>query len=222
MEDIRMKKWLKRILSVLGVVAVLALANVAGLALREGVFQARYFSNLPEYDGEAPVDAKSCVLCDYGHANPPCLINLNTGKMGEIVLYDMDGIGSKEIDTSKTEYGIARSGGAAGATYMSFPDSHTSHIGIQRNLLYRYSKERAQAFFCDDCMVMIEAVEPNSGFLFADCYDVGNVTLYKLEDAEDGISIRHYTITVDTKNDKYLYLDMVSTFFTDNGSELNS
>lgn len=215
-----MKKWLKRILSVLGAIAVLVLASVAGSALHEVIYQARYFSNLPEYTEEVPAAAGNCVLCDYAPTNGPCVINLNLGKMGEIQLYDRKNMDSNQVDDTKSEYGIARSGGAAGATYMGFPDNHTAHIGIHRSYQFKYSEEHAKAFFCDDCMEKIRAVEPNSNFLFADCYNKDNVTLYKLEDAEDGITIRHYTITVDQKNDTYLYLDMVSSYFT-GGSELD-
>lgn len=217
-----MRKFFSRLLAVGAFLAACVLAVYIGTLIREAIYQAQYFSDLPAYEEELvePVD-DTCPLCEGLGVNTPCVVNLNTGVVGEITLYDMEDINSKHIDKNKTSYGVMYSGFAgAGVSYHSFPDHHNVSIGVERKAQKLYDEERAQVFFCDDCMEKIRALEPNCCYVFADCYDRSNITLHKLEDAEDGITIRHYTIKIRSKGEKYCYLDMDSSFFT-GGSELD-
>lgn len=216
-----MVKRKQRILIAIGIVLSAAVLYLIGTAIGSVIYQLRYFSNLSIYAGDAPEPTDSCIICDYVETNHPCVVNLITGKMGEIVLYDTRLLDRTQINASKTEYGVMRSGAAASAHFFSFPDEHWADISIQREYLFKYSAEVAERYLCEDCIEKVRELSPKTNFIFVDLYDKDNIAMYRLEDADDGISIRHYSITMDQKTPYSVKMKMISTFFTENGSELD-
>lgn len=213
-----MKKILKRTLLF---VSMMILAWGIGAFAGKEIYQMRYFSSLPPYEGPVLTKDGPCKLCNCSEVNPPCIVNLITGDVSAIHLYNTESTVPKRIDGDKTEEGIAKSGGASGTYYFSVPDEHYSDISIRRDCLFQYSAEIAGQLFCKNCIEMIEPLKPDSNILFADCYDSKNIRFYKLEDAEKGITVRHYSIIIEDKGEVYLRMKMTSSYFTDNGNELN-
>ena len=202
-------------------VAFLVLAAHLGTIAGKAIFQARYFVSLPQYEENVTAQT-SCPLCDRAEVECPCLVDLNTGAVYTIQLYDYVDGDLMHIDTQRTEYGIARSGGFPKlGSYYSFPDEHYVMITLYRDSLYRYSETNAQKLFCKSCMDKIAQAGTNCGILIADCSDQENLALYGLEAAADGIRLRHYTITIEDKNTVRLSLRMTSSFFGDDRSEMD-
>lgn len=152
-----MKRGLRKCLFATGVIFAMILACSVGTAIGKGIYKSRYFAALPAYESIATTQrADRCPLCNHYETNPPCLIDLNTGKVAEIRLYDAHETIPNQI-SEKTDYGRAVGGIAANvASYFSFPDNHYSSISIQKDNLYTYSDEAARQFFCDSCMDIIE------------------------------------------------------------------
>lgn len=211
----------QRILIAIGVVLSAVALYLIGTAIGSAIYQLRYFSNLPIYTGDAPEPTGTCIICDYVETNHPCVVNLITGKMGEIVLYDTRLLDRTQINASKTEYGVMRSGAAASAHFYSFPDEHWADISIQREYLFKYSEDIAERYLCETCMEKVRELSPETNFIFVDLYDRDNIAMYRLEDADNGISIRHYNIIMERKSQYSVKMKMTSTFFTGNGSELD-
>lgn len=220
-------KILKKTLACLGCAICIIILAAVGSFIGEAIYQYRleknYFSNLAEYESTGEQDESSlCPLCTQVSTNPPVIVNLNTGKAGEVRLYDFDRTHPNQVDATKTEYGCMMTGFAGGASYFSFPDNHYVDLSIQNNTVSLYSKREAEDHFCESCMALIESAVEKSCYLVADCYDEDNLVLYPLEDAQtdEGINIRHYNIVIDEINEYFVSLKMTSSYF-DGGSELD-
>ena len=171
---------------------------------------------------ETCIPEQSCILCNYFETNSPCLVNLSTGDIGEIRLYDPAKNNRAEIDSDKTEYGGALiSSCVDGVLYVSYPDKHFSDITINSSYVFPYSAEQAEKFLCEGCMEKVAALKPSDNFIVADLYDKATVKLYRAEDAQDGINVRHYNIVIGEKKDDAIHLKMTSSFFTCRESELD-
>ena len=211
----------KKILKFFLVVVVLVGAAVVGNAIGEAIYQARYFSTLPEY--EIPADIKSmpyCPLCEKVPTNGPLMVNTNLGLVGEIQIFDTE-LRDRLTISEKRDYGIMRSGGAGGAHVYAFPDNCYADVSIQKQYLYKYSKTAAEQFFCDECVANFELVNPASNFIVVDGYDKENLKYFCLQDIEkEDLSIRHYSFEFEEKNEYGFDFKVVSNYF-DVGRELD-
>lgn len=216
-----MVKLKQKILIAIGIILSVVALYFIGTAIGSVVYQLRYFSNLPAYTGDIPEPTDSCIICDYVETNHPYIVNLITGKAGEIILYDTYLLDRAQINASKTEYGVMRSGTAASAHFFSFLDEHWANISIQRKYLFKYSAKITKRYLYEGCIKKVQELSPKTNFIFVDLYDKDNIGMYKLEDADDGISIRHYNIIMERKTPYSVTMKMTSTFFTENGSELD-
>ena len=211
----------KKILNFLIVVVVLIGAAVVGNTIGKVIYQVRYFSSLPEY--EIPSDIKSaqyCPLCEKVPSNGPLIVNTTLGLVGEIQIFDTE-LKDRLTISEKRDYGVMRSGGAGGAHYYAFPDNCYADVSIQRQYLYKYSRNVAAHFFCAECVANFDLVSPASNFVLVDGYDADNLQFYCLQDVEQkDISIRHYSFEFEEKNEHCYDFKVVSNYF-EGGRELD-
>lgn len=206
------KYFFKKILFVFILIALFVLSGFVGAVTGKVIFQLRYFSNLPVY--ELPADAQkkeTCALCPHIETNPPVLVDLNTGEVVELKLYDRSIRAENQI-SPKRHYGTMHMGGWSGGSYAAFPDNACAHISIRKKSLFQYSPEAARLYFCENCLAEIEAQNPTSNYIFADCYNEDCLRFYHLKGIEK-VSIRHYSVEIN-QMDRYLYcLTMNSSYF---------
>jgi len=204
----------KKILNFLIVVVVLIGAAVAGNAIGKVIYQVRYFSSLPEY--EIPPDIKSaqyCPLCEKVPPNGPLIVNTTLGLVGEIQIFDTE-LKDRLTISEKRDYGVMRSGGAGGAHYYAFPDNCYADVSIQRQYLYKYSRNAAEHFFCAECVANFDLVSPASNFVLVDGYDGDNLKYFCLRDIEKtALTFRHYSFAFDEKNEYRFDFKVVSNYF---------
>ena len=205
-----MKKIKKITLYLLFFVFIFVLGNLLGIFLRKTF----YFSFLPTYETPENIETVAdCPLCSHFETDPPVIIDTNTGESRELRLYDYNIGNTKEI-SPKTHYGTMHMGGWLGGSFAAFPDNHYIHLSIQRDSLYKFSKETASIFFCSDCLTLIEELNPKTNYIFADCYDKENIKVYTLENILN-TTIRHYSFKLYDKTE-YLYsVEMHSSYFSD-------
>jgi len=211
----------KKVFNFLIVVVVLIGAAVAGNAIGKVIYQARYFSSLPEY--EIPADIKTahyCPLCERVPSNGPLIVNTNLGLVGELQIFDTE-LRDRLTISEKRDYGIMRSGGAGGAHYYAFPDNCYADVSIQRQYLFKYSRKAAEHFFCAECVANFDLVEPECNYVVVDGYDRDNLKYFCLRDIEKtALTIRHYSFAFDEKNEYRFDFKVVSNYF-EGGRELD-
>lgn len=164
---------------------------------------------------------ENCTLCAQPATNGPCIIDLNTGAIHVISIYDADPEDPTHINAAKTKYGNAEMRVLNGlGSCFSLPDEHYATVSIQMDCVSQYSYKTARQFFCDECLGKIDAINPSCSVIFADCYNKDQLALYALESAQDGVDIRHYTIIVEEQDELSLHLKLTSSYFS-GGSELD-
>lgn len=211
----------KKISNFLLVVVMLIVAAIAGNALGKVIYQARYFSSLPEY--EIPTEIKTayyCPLCERVPTNGPLVVNTNMGTVAEIQIFDTE-LRDRLTISEKRDYGIMRMGGSGYCVVYAFPDNCYADVSIPREYLYKYSRGAAEQFFCAECVANFDLVEPECNYVVVDGYDSDNLQYFCLRDIEQtALTIRHYSFTFDEKNEYRFDFKVVSNYF-DGGRELD-
>ena len=141
-----------------------------------------------------------CVLCNAEkHANP-CLIDLSTGEIGELPIYDV-GLPS-ESGTAETEFrkeqpfgtfSFVKCAGANGYKTTGTYNKCSFTLPVK-------SKHIQRALYCKDCYELLSSVS-KKGYLLLDLYDLENIQVYSIESG-DVHSVRCFEISViwDAKN----------------------
>ena len=132
-----------------------------------------------------------CALCGYGGGpryHAPCFVNLSTGEVGEMRVYDPDPVRVWEVS------GVQQTGTfsmlrCAGVTTARNTDAHTCTAELPRK-----ADELIPAYFCRDCRRRIAEVS-RRGFILADLYDLTDIQTYALS-GEASYSIRGYDVSV--------------------------
>lgn len=132
-----------------------------------------------------------CALCGYGGGpryHAPCLVNLSTGEVGEMRVYDPDPVRGWEVS------GVQQTGTfsmlrCAGVTAARNTDAHTCTAELPRK-----ADELIPAYFCRDCRGRIAEVS-RRGFILADLYDLTDIQTYALS-GEASYSVRGYDVSV--------------------------
>lgn len=132
-----------------------------------------------------------CALCGYGGGpryHAPCLVNLSTGEVGEMRVYDPDPVRGWEVS------GVQQTGTfsmlrCAGVTAARNTDAHTCTAELPRK-----ADELIPAYFCRDCRGRIAEVS-RRGFILADLYDLTDIQTYALS-GEASYSVHGYDVSV--------------------------
>ena len=132
-----------------------------------------------------------CALCGYGGGpryHAPCLVNLSTGEVGEMRIYDPDPVRIWEVSEVQQSgtFSLLR---CAGVTAVRDTDAHTCTAGLPRR-----ADGLAPEHFCRNCRARI-AEASHRGFILADLYDLADIQVYALS-GEASYSVRGYDVSV--------------------------
>ena len=150
------------------------------------------FSSLYGCGTTNAIAAKHCYICEGLSYHAPCLINLSTGGILELSIYDNDPIDQGELakDQMTGHISFTMCGGmlaiidAGNHAQISIPpDPKTMNIEL----------------FCDACQQTLHSIS-NKGIVLADLYDLGNIQYYVLEGGAE-YAFRDYAISIEQRND---------------------
>ncbi|MBQ5642370.1 MAG: hypothetical protein IIV13_01255 [Bacteroidaceae bacterium] len=181
----------KKALAVLlfSAVALLALFSALGYSVawskanKETIFwQEAVTATLPE----------CCAVCENGEGRPyhaPVLVNLSTGEIGEMQIYDPDLPGSVLDINPIQQTGTFSFARYAGLTGRKDTCSHTSRVEIPKEL-----EPLRMEHFCRACRAIL-AQTASEGFALLDLFNLEDIKAYAvLEGAE--YTIRDYAVRV--------------------------
>ena len=134
-----------------------------------------------------------CSLCDYIPSHAPCLVNLNTGEVGEIALYEPHHtlVGEIAEEQQGGYFRFMSVAGLQGYLDACVPEAHiTIPDGIEK-----YEEK----YFCSTCRELLKAYS-HCGFVLADLRDPETPTIYPVEEGTE-FEVRCYTVVI-TETDK--------------------
>jgi len=142
-------------------------------------------------------EPEHCALCGYGDRvryQGPALINLATGEIGELKIYDTGPEYSYEISEHQSD-GVGAFGERAGVPFNMDTFSRSGEAELPRRL-----EDMDPSHFCRDCRVLLSehALE---GFVLLDLYEAEAITAYTIE-ADAEYTFRDYTVRIDEDKGK--------------------
>ncbi len=193
--------WFKRCAMTLAIVAAAAAIFWLGwflrdLSIKRGTYTAVWeaVSTLPE--------PRRCALCGSGEGmryHAPCLVNLSTGEVGEMVVYTQHPHLAGEIAPEEQQQtGTFCFFSCAGLHAVRDTCVHTCKVSIPpENIGLMYP-----GYFCKECRVLLAETEV-VGYLLVDLYDLDHIQAYPVRDGEV-YTIRDYVVSmaIDRKTDE--------------------
>ena len=137
-----------------------------------------------------PPSSEECSICRFIKSHAPCLLNLSTGEIGELALYEPHHtkVGElAEVQQGGT-FGFFYAAGAKGARTTS-PWVLTIRVPME-------SKRIRKSHFCQKCRELLEGY--NHGYVLLDLYDKTQPTIFPIH-ADAAYGLRCYTITIAPK-----------------------
>ena len=134
-----------------------------------------------------------CSVCDYIPSHAPCLVNLNTGEVGEIALYEPHHtlVGEIAEEQRGGYFSFVSVAGLRGYLDACVPETHvTVPDGIEK-----YEEK----YFCSTCRELLREYS-HCGFVLADVRNPEAPTVYPVE-AGTEFEVRCYTVVI-TETDK--------------------
>jgi len=133
-----------------------------------------------------------CAICEDGNGNryhAPILVNLSTGIMRELEIYDSDPTKPWEVAANQRwdDWVFSFIDGNAAMSWSSEDHTNIAHIGDD---LERF----APAHFCHDCRALLAEAD-NEGYALLDLYDLENIRAFAIEDGTE-YTIRDYTVSI--------------------------
>ncbi len=137
-----------------------------------------------------------CALCGNGHGpryHAPVLVNLSTGSVGELRVYDPDpqqkaGLAAKQSTGTFSFLHVA------GLTGYRDTYSHTSHVTLTKELA-----PMDPSFFCRDCRALLAGAS-TKGYVLADLHDLDRITVYTVAEGAE-YAIRDYAVSISCDKD---------------------
>lgn len=133
-------------------------------------------------------EPERCSVCDYIPSHAPCLVNLNTGEVGEIALYEphYSLVGEIAEEQRGGYFSFMSVAGLRGRLDACVPEAHiTVPDGVEK-----YEEKH----FCSTCRELLEAYA-DCGFVLADLRNPETPTIYPVE-AGTEIEVRCYKVFV--------------------------
>lgn len=152
-----------------------------------------FLLSLMACSGVSAPEPDRCSVCDYIPSHAPCLVNLNTGEVGEIAIYEPH-------HTLVGEIAEEQRGGyfsfMSVATLRGYLDACVpeAHITVP-NEVEKYEEE----YFCNSCRELLKNYS-HCGFVLADLRYPETPTVYPVE-AGTEFDVRCYTVVI-TETDK--------------------
>ena len=133
-----------------------------------------------------------CAVCEEGNGNryhAPVLVNLSTGTMRELEIYDRDPRRPWEVAEEQRwdDWVFTFIDGNATMSWSSEDHKNIAHIGEKIGKI-------APALFCHDCRALL-ADTATEGYALLDLYDLENIQAYPVEVGAE-YTIRDYTVSM--------------------------
>lgn len=146
---------------------------------------------LPGCNSDIPAPAE-CVLCHTYSRHAPCLVDLNSGEIRDLEIYQLDYAGDDQL--SDTQYGGYLS-------LISLGEINGILLGAESVELEVPSKASGmvESIFCNNCRQMLKDSKCQ-GYVLADLHAPKNPTVWSIKDGIS-FSVRCYDVTI-TKSDK--------------------
>ena len=129
-----------------------------------------------------------CSVCDYIPSHAPCLVNLNTGEVGEIALYEPHHtlVGEIAEEQRGGYFSFMSVAGLRGYLDACVPEAHvTVPDGVEK-----YEEK----YFCSTCRELLETYA-QCGFVLADLRDPETPTIYPVDVGTD-FEVRCYKVEI--------------------------
>lgn len=177
--------------------AVLLFSAVALLTLSSalGYSVAWSMANKETSFWQAAVTAKApecCAVCENGEGRPyhaPVLVNLSTGEIGEMQIYDPDLPGSVLDINPIQQTGTFSFARYAGLTGRKDTCSHTSRVEIPTEL-----EPLRMEHFCRACRAILAPIA-SEGFVLLDLFNLEDIKAYAVVEGAE-YTIRDYAVKV--------------------------
>ena len=137
---------------------------------------------------------RACVLCTEPHHHAPCLLNLATGEMGELTVYDTHGNLLLEEQTTGTFSFLH----CAGLTGFRDTACELCHFDIPV-----YADKYNPSHFCNDCRTLLASFK-NHTFVLVDTFDEGSPLILPINDSVT-YELRSYRISAIYNTDRSRY-----------------
>lgn len=137
---------------------------------------------------------ESCNLCDNIPMHAPCLINLSTGEIGELTVFDPDPFRIGEI-APQQQGGVFSFLPCAGLVATRITDSWITSVNIPPG-----TETMRRAHFCRSCRLLLKDYTQES-FALVDMYRAGEPVLYPIAE-NTSYHMRCYRIRI-SKGEAY-------------------
>jgi len=157
-------------------------------------------------DVSAPEPAR-CSVCDYIPSHAPCLVNLNTGEVGEIALYEphYSLVGEIAEEQRGGYFSFMSVAGLRGHLDACVPEAHvTVPDGVEK-----YEEK----YFCNSCRELLEAYD-QCGFVLADLRNPETPTIYSVEEGTE-FEVRCYKVVITEDDEGELDIAVTGSIPTD-------
>jgi len=144
-----------------------------------------------------PPSQKECSLCGNPKRHAPCILNLATGEIGELELYQPHFSKAGEISDQQTG-GTFSFIQAAGLTGIKLTDPWYIEIVVPMK-----GERKNETLFCKNCLKKLENCD--QGYVLMDVYDKRNPVILVLEDGAM-YTVRCYQIGVSINQEKEGFL----------------
>lgn len=137
-------------------------------------------------------DPTQCALCGSGNGlryHAPCLVQLSTGEVIELIVYDPHPTKVGEIAEDQRT-GFAQLINQAGVSGLRDASNHVCHATLPQEF-----ETMEASHFCHNCRMLLASVS-TEGYVLLDLYDLNAIVPYVVKDNANYI-IRDYTVTID-------------------------
>ena len=132
-----------------------------------------------------------CVLCRNGagtKVHAPCIVNLATGEVAELAIYDPHPTEIGEVTETPKKGHVSYFTGA-GALIEQNPDNGYCSATVPQD-----EDPISPEYFCFDCRHIISVLD-RDGYIIADLYDPESVSVFKINNDSDYV-IRDYLVII--------------------------
>ena len=147
-------------------------------------------------ENEPAPEPERCAICDYIPSHAPCLVNLNTGEVGEIFCYDPHPFKVGEIaEVQRGGYFCFMSvAGCQGRLDACIPEAHVS--------VPKDAEKYEEQYFCNECRALL-AEFTSDGYVLADLRTPETPVLYSVVIGTE-FAVRCYEVSVVEKDEDEL------------------
>lgn len=137
-------------------------------------------------------EPERCALCGYGDAmtyHAPALVNLSTGEVSEMRVYEPKVSGEVKELAPIQQTGTFRFIYCAGLTGRQDTCSHTFRVEILEEL-----EPMNMEYFCHSCRSLLVMTD-REGYVLADLFDLNDIQIYSIEDGSE-YTTRDYMVSI--------------------------